>query len=135
MKGLSVFLLLIPILTFAQKGNVINLDTVLKGKDVHLFNWKYKLGDSLDWAKADFDDTSWETAISTNDLANTPEIAKNRKIVWLRKRLSTGSTLNKQVILRVFQSGASEVYLDGKLLHQLGVVSTNPDSVESYDPV
>ena len=135
MKGLSVFLLLIPILTFAQKGNVINLDTVLKGKDVHLFNWKYKLGDSLDWAKADFDDTSWETAISTNDLANTPEIAKNRKIIWLRKRLSTGSTLDKQVILRVFQSGASEVYLDGKLLHQLGVVSTNPDSVKSYDPV
>ncbi|MBC7827401.1 MAG: GHKL domain-containing protein [Chitinophagaceae bacterium] len=36
--------------------------------------------------------------------------------------------------MRIYQAGASEVYLDGKLIHKLGVVSTNSDSINYYSP-
>jgi len=50
-------------------------------------------------------------------------------------RLATDSTLlNKQLVMRIYQTGASEVYLEGKLIHRLGSVSANPDSVKYYSP-
>ena len=36
--------------------------------------------------------------------------------------------------MRIYQTGASEVYLEGKLIHRLGIVSANPDSVKYYSP-
>ena len=37
-------------------------------------------------------------------------------------------------MVKVFQSVASEIYLDGKLLYSFGTLSANPDSVEAYNP-
>ena len=36
--------------------------------------------------------------------------------------------------MEIHQSSASEIYLDGKLLHRLGVVSTNAHNVKAYTP-
>ncbi len=38
-------------------------------------------------------------------------------------------------MIKVFQSVASEMYLDGKLLYRFGIISTTPDSVRAYNPV
>ena len=32
------------------------------------------------------------------------------------------------------QAGASEIYLNGKLIHQFGVISTNPNNIKAFNP-
>ena len=97
--------------------------------------WKFKAGDNPDWAKPDFNDSSWQSINLFKDLNDVPGILPKNNIVWFRMRLATDSTLlNKQLVMRIYQSGASEVYLEGKLIHRLGIVSANPDSIKYYSP-
>ena len=56
------------------------------------------------------------------------------QVVWFRIKLLNQSSENRQLVLRIYQTGASEVYLDGGLIHRLGVVSTDADSVTYYNP-
>ena len=88
--------------------------------------WKFKAGDNLDWANPDFDASSWRSINLFTDLNNVRDILPKNGIVWFRIQLKTDRTLlNRQLVMRIYQSGASEVYLEGKLIHRLGIVSAN----------
>ena len=50
-------------------------------------------------------------------------------------RLLIDTSLDRQLALIIQQSGASEIYLDGKLIHGFGVISSNPANVKAYDPL
>jgi signal transduction histidine kinase len=141
MKHLVIALMLFPVLVVAQKTSLFRLGT--KAAKTTRFacgwlaldtGWKFNAGDNPDWARPGFDDSNWQSIDLFQDLYDVLQIPKNR-IVWFRLKLATDSTLlNRQLVSRIYQTGASEVYLEGILIHQLGIVSPNPDSVKYYSP-
>ena len=133
---LFILAFLLPLTLFSQEENVFTIaDTTLVNRWAHLAaNWSYQKGDNMDWSDPKFDDSSW-TKISSYNL-NKPDnkiIGGNNEIVWFRKPIKTDSTLNDAIVLKIYQVGASEIYLDGKLIHSLGKVSSNPDEIETYN--
>ena len=137
MKYLIFVLLFIPIILKAQETKPVNLSPSLEkyGGNTLANDWKYKAGDNPEWAKPDFDDSSWQTFTDVN-LYNKKIQKKVKKttIIWYRKRVSIDSTTTQKLVTYISQSGASEIYLDGELIHSLGKVSNNPDSIVRYNP-
>ncbi|MEO6218872.1 MAG: ATP-binding protein [Ginsengibacter sp.] len=138
MKYFFVFLIFFPVIVIAQESNVFKLssravrNTELASGWISLDSgWKFKAGDNADWAMPGFDDSSWPSINLFQDLYNVPEIPKNG-IIWFRLRLTTDSTFNQQLVMRICQTGASEVYLEGKRIHALGVVSSDPSLLKYY---
>ena len=132
MKYLSIVLLSFSFSGYAQKSGVFKLTTEVarttrfaKGWIALDSGWKFKAGDNPDWARPGFNDSSWQSINLFQDLYDLPQVPKSG-IMWFRLRLKSDSTLfNRQLVMRIYQTGASEVYLDGKLLHRLGIVSAN----------
>ncbi len=137
MKHLIFILLFIPIILMAQGPKPGNLSSSLEKSGVTPLgkDWKYKVGDNPEWAKPDFDDSSWKTFSNAN-LFNkeVQKKVKNTNVIWYRKRISIDSTTTQKLVANIVQSGASEIYLDGQLIHSLGKVSNNPDSIVRYNP-
>ena len=136
MKALiKICLLLLPF--FAKAQQVTILDSTLNNKWVTLNkDWRYQKGDNKEWANPAFIDSSWKQLSFYN--LNMPDgkhaIANRGEIVWFRKQIKADSTLNKAIVLNIYQLGASEIYLDGKLIHQLGKVSAAINEVIFNNP-
>ncbi|MGH7451046.1 MAG: ATP-binding protein, partial [bacterium] len=94
-------------------------------------NWKYHPGDNPQWAAPEFDDRSWKTVRSVGPPHQWPD--DWRGIGWFRLHLSVDSTLwNRPLAMNVWQWGASEIYLDGKLCAQYGKVGSSINDENSY---
>ena len=136
MKALiKICLLLLPFFTKAQEVTI--LDTTLNNQWTTLNkDWRYQKGDNKEWANPAFNDSSWKQLSFYN--LNMPDgkhaIANRGEIVWFRKQIKVDSTLNKAIVLNIYQLGASEIYLDGKLIHQLGKVSSAINEVIFNNP-
>jgi len=89
--------------------------------------WKYQKGDDLNWAKPNYNDNHWKTAVTNGNLnqINDKQIAGKNEIVWFRRKITVDSTFKETIIFNVVQTGASEIYLDGKLIRRFGVVNTD----------
>jgi serine phosphatase RsbU (regulator of sigma subunit) len=96
--------------------------------------WKYHQGDNVEWAKYDFNDVDWDTL----DIGlNLDEIPKEtfKGNCWFRLRIVVDSSLvNKPLGLILSHTGASEVYIDGKLVHQFGKIGLNKTDEKPYSP-
>ncbi|MDD1750542.1 MAG: hypothetical protein LUO89_11790, partial [Methanothrix sp.] len=95
-------------------------------------NWRYQTGDNRDWARADFDDRQWNIAYArlTND--QKPETGWNG-IGWFRTRLVVDSSLwGVPLGLRMNQTGASEMYLDGIVLYRFGTVGSAKEGEKAF---
>jgi two-component system, NtrC family, sensor kinase len=136
MKSLiKICLLLLPF--FANGQDVSILDSTLNNKWVTLDkDWRYQKGDNKEWANPTFVDSSWKEFDFFN--LNMPDgknaIANRGEFVWFRTQIKADSTLNKAIVLNIAQFGASEIYLDGKLIHQLGTLSTDVNQVIFNNP-
>ncbi|MFN8347766.1 MAG: hypothetical protein U0X91_22365 [Spirosomataceae bacterium] len=64
-----------------------------------------------------------------------PQLDKTGQIGWFRLHLSVGNTINQQMVLMIEQSGASEIYLNGLLIHQFGTLSTNAHGIKAFNPL
>src|SRR6185295_15418961 len=94
-------------------------DTSISLKD----HRKYKEGDDSTWAKPNFDDSNWDTT-----KADDPDKAF-QGILWIRFHLQVDSDLvNVPLALRIVQSGASEIFIDGKKVKAYGKVSADKAS-------
>jgi len=89
--------------------------------------WKYKAGDQPEWASPTYQDSSWKNApVLYKNITHFPDL-QEAQIGWFRKSIKVDFSLTQKTLyLNIEQMGASEIYLDGKLLHKIGVVSTNP---------
>ncbi|MBD0349774.1 MAG: hypothetical protein ICV65_01330 [Flavisolibacter sp.] len=88
--------------------------------------WKFHAGDNMEWAKADWDDKGWTPVDPTQELHHLP-VVKQAGIGWFRLRLQVDSPLiNKTIAVATSSLGASEIYLNGQLVHHFGIVSTDP---------
>jgi signal transduction histidine kinase/DNA-binding response OmpR family regulator len=97
--------------------------------------WKYMPGDNPDWALPEWDDRHWQNIDPTLDIHDLPMLWKNN-IGWLRIGFSIeDSTLRQESLaLLVAQTGASEYYLNGRLIGKLGHISSQPEKVRAVSP-
>lgn len=82
--------------------------------------WRYHPGDNPEWADPTFDDAGWETVDPEMADGNYPSGGWSG-IGWFRLHIEVDSTLWKRPIGLIFQqTGASEIYVDGRRLFMLG---------------
>jgi serine phosphatase RsbU (regulator of sigma subunit) len=94
--------------------------------------FRYHAGDDTAWAALEFDDRFWESTNTWFQPINPPKSGWNG-IGWFRLHLVVDSTLwNQPLALNMLQQGASEIYLDGKLLAQFGKVGSSLRDEEGY---
>jgi two-component system NtrC family sensor kinase len=85
--------------------------------------WKWHAGDNPNWAKSDWDDSKWQAINPAKDIHELTQV-RMAQIGWFRLRFELDSNrLPQPVALVILQIGASEIYLDGRLLYRFGVVS------------
>jgi serine phosphatase RsbU (regulator of sigma subunit) len=95
--------------------------------------WRFKQGDDSAWISPDVDDRSWELVSCAMYPENLPAEGWNG-IGWFRLHLDIDSSLwNEPLAFRLWQTGASEVYLDGKLLLRFGAVGRSRDTEQSFE--
>jgi serine phosphatase RsbU (regulator of sigma subunit) len=100
---------------FVLSQDVLNEKTFL-----YNIKWKYHSGDNIEWARSDFDDSSWEDVY--------PELYKSQLpqngwqgVGWFRFHIEADSAvINKPLGLSILQAGTSQLYLNGKLKHSFG---------------
>ncbi len=126
-------LLLLSFGTFGQTESKSNLtEKINQGWTSLNENWKYQKGDDIQWAQPSYNDNLWKTAVTNGNLNqnNDKQLAGENEIVWFRIKIKVDSTFKETIIFNVVQNGASEIYLDGKLIHRFGVVSTSPKNFQ-----
>jgi signal transduction histidine kinase len=110
-------------------------DAVLqKGELVLHEGWKYMEGDNADWANPETKDDQWKAIDPTLDLVLAPVIIPG-KVYWFRLHLNTEGLSTQQLAMIIQQSGASEFYIDGKLIHRFGTIQSDQKRTSAYDPL
>ncbi|MCO5949877.1 ATP-binding protein [Mucilaginibacter flavidus] len=119
-------LLFSSIATAAIKNDtsgVIVIDK-LSGNGFYLHHgWKFQTGDDPAFAKTDYNDNNWQLLNPALRLPNLPKAAQ-QGIGWLRIKLSIAPGLRRNAAIIVAQSPALEVFLNGKLIAQRGVIDS-----------
>jgi hypothetical protein len=92
--------------------------------------WKFRIGDSLNWASPNYNDSSWVT-VSSDYLPSYYD----GQPAWFRLHLKTDSILlSKPLMLSVEQYGASEIYFNGFLLASFGKPASKIEEEETMNP-
>jgi two-component system NtrC family sensor kinase len=120
------FILLLPF--FAQSQQVgINIQ-----KGEYFFRddrWKFKAGDSLEWAKPNYNDRHWQKADAS--LRDNKALWEEKK-GWFRLQFSLSEkSLKTDYSLIIKQFGSSELYLDGQLV----ATTTTSDPLDSASQI
>jgi len=111
-RAISI-LLLFPFCVMAQVEMPFAITLKVESSVVRLDSgWRFKVGDDLNWAKPDLDDSSWQpiTLFGGLNLENVPQIPKESSIIWFRIRLFADTTLISPLLIRIFQTGAHQKY-------------------------
>ncbi len=114
--------------------NSRNMDGI-NGIYVLTDGWKHHPGDQSEWAKSDFDDQAWDTldSLQTRLGHEVLEEVGWKGIGWFRLHLKVEPELWGQLLAMLFmQTGASEIYLDGKKIGSFGKVGHDAESEESF---
>jgi serine phosphatase RsbU (regulator of sigma subunit) len=90
--------------------------------------WRYRAGDDERYQAGDYDDSDWEKLSNTQFfLERMPRDGWMGK-GWFRLRVTVDEQLAREILaLRFWNWGASEVYLDGKLIGRFGTITANDD--------
>jgi len=97
--------------------------------------WRYKAGDDMRYALLDWNDSGWNAlpiALDLNDM-HTRQSWGGRG--WFRLHIVIDSVLrNRSVALQLWQMGASELYLNGRLVKKFGTIVANEPREVRYNP-
>ncbi|MEX0647863.1 MAG: SpoIIE family protein phosphatase [Balneolaceae bacterium] len=93
--------------------------------------WKFQPGDSLQWASPDYDDRAWTTVstyLTELDLAFTEWSGTG----WFRLNIEADTSVTGRPLALLINQhlGASEIYINGKKVLELGKFSTEPLNAE-----
>ena len=121
MKFCLILLVIFPIVLIAQKRDVIQLSLKHARTSISAngwlaldSGWKFKTGDNPEWARPEHEDITWQAIDIFNHSVPPNEIPENG-IVWFRLHFEADSTLLHPLAMRIYQTGPSQVFLDGKL--------------------
>lgn len=96
--------------------------------------WRWHAGDNPDWARPTFDDRQWSDIDPAADIMDLPQV-RRAGIGWFRLHLTIGQEVRSESLAMLLeQTGASEVYLNGRLLHRFGQIGTDGRAIQPYDP-
>jgi hypothetical protein len=140
-----VLIFLVSIVGISDRDQADNdsLDSAIFKIDSRIYNeavpidygWKFRVGDDLNWAQTNFDDAEWNHLPSDySDLYDIDGIPQQPSIIWLRIHVQLMDSVPATLIANIFQSGASEIFVNGKRIYQFGKVNSDPDLVDSYNP-
>jgi len=97
-------------------------------------NWKFYESDSKNFAARDYDDSKWVIKDCELGIGRNANSHWFKGIGWFRLNLVVDSTWTKQTMaLKMSHFGASEIYLDGKLIKSFGKIN-GKDSSKYFDP-
>lgn len=99
-----------------------NLQAV-KSVELDKLKWRYQPGDNPNWATLEFDDSGWEEIEGAKiNPQSLPQSGWNGR-GWFRLKFNLDEKLaGRNLALIATQTGASEIYLDGKLLTKFGEI-------------
>ena len=96
--------------------------------------WKWHAGDDPNWAKAALDDRQWDSINPAKDIMDLPQV-RQAGIGWFRLHLKLSSVVrNQPLMLLIEQTGASELYVNGRLQHRFGEIDPGGRVVQTFDP-
>lgn len=91
--------------------------------------WRYHSGDNPAWARPDFDDSRWDTLNPTQPRRYLPA-SLSSGISWLRLRGRIENKEDLPLLLYYNYLGATELYINGKLVRREGTLSADPTQVQ-----
>ncbi len=120
-----------------SSGNVVELkksDLNPKDKIIYISDsWQFKAGDNPQWASPQFNDSTWQ---KTSTYLGPSELSfiDWKGIGWFRFHFKVDSSLVGYPLALIPEQhyGASEIYLDGKLLYEIGKVSIFKEDNKPY---
>jgi signal transduction histidine kinase len=111
--------------------NVYKIDSIAREGILINRGWRVKYEDKSVFLKPDLDDSKWDTISIDQTFDVFPAIDKNR-IGWFRKNIFVDSSMvDKPYILKTLITGAAEIYLNGKLIHEIGKVSLDAQKAKT----
>src|ERR1043165_1034006 len=134
---LPILLILFSLAAFSEvvvtKPFLLTPDSLITYPTYIEQNWRFKEGDDSSWALPAFNDSSWRE-VSSLFMLNDSATKSFNGIGWFRLHMIVDSTVSgKMLAMTITQFGASEIYLDGKLIKSFGKIN-GADSSQYYDP-
>lgn len=97
-------------------------------------HWRFMEADSAVFALPEYDDSGWDTVRTGLPASNGGKQHGFGGIGWFRLRIALDSqALVRPLALAITHWGASEIYLDGKLIQSYGIIDGKEGSAY-YDP-
>lgn len=95
--------------------------------------WRFMPGDSLAWADTLYDDSHW-TFASTNLTEADLSFVEWSGMGWFRKKFIVDPEFRGKPLALLIDRhlGASEIYLNGEKVHELGSFSSAPENARTY---
>ena len=135
LRRLSFLASLLLLTVFAaQAQTVLTADQLQNGQAVELdkLGWKYSPDDDPRFADPQFDDRAWVTLATS---ARPEDSGSWRGLGWFRLHLRVAPELaNVALNLEMAHLGASEVYVNGRLIRRFGVVGKTLANETGFNP-
>lgn len=128
----SLLLLLCSLSLAARQQGVFTLHKDSLSAELYR-QWRYHGGDDPNWALPAYDDHDW--LLTDARMQSSRDSTGFSGIGWFRLHLYVDSTLaGEQLALQILQSGASEIYVDGKQIETYGTIGKDEQSSKYYNP-
>lgn len=101
--------------------------------DISESGWRMSPGDDAGWASPQWDDTAWAQLRSTRHRQD-PDAPAWTGIGWYRVSIHVGADITEPLMLQLSHWGASEVYLDGRLVGGFGHVGARLQDERTHNP-
>ena len=102
-------------------------------RSISLATWRVRIGDDMAWASPSYDDSSWEVrSVWSEPESRQVGLLGWEGVGWARIHLTLSpAILNRPVALYIRQHGASEIYLNGERIHQLGRIGEDGEELDA----
>jgi class 3 adenylate cyclase len=133
--GVIIFLLCSLIAYPKEKSGVLLLtkDSLQHYQNYISKFWKFSEGDDSAMASMSYNDSQWKEVNPYLEFSDTAKTTF-KGIGWFRLHFIADTTVTgKPLAMTMTHFGASEIYIDGKLINSFGTIK-GADSSEYYDP-
>ena len=96
--------------------------------------WHVKPADNSEKSLGSYPGGGWQPVDPSMDVHETEKLLKGRPAWFLVHFRIDSSVWSKSLLLRIRQSGASEIYLDGQFIKRYGELGDGPSGIKAYDP-